>query len=368
MARFIHTADWQIGRSFAGYGEGASGLLYEERFLVVERIAKLAAKEKIGLVLVAGDVFENRPPSNQDLRRLFGILGQSGPTWLLLPGNHDHAGAGGPWERARELDLVPGNARVLDSPGPVILEDHGLVVLPAPLRTRQPQYDVTEEAFAHATGESLIRVGVAHGSVTGVLPEGADATNPIEARRAASANLDYLALGDWHGSLRIDERTWYSGTPETDRFRNNQSGQVLLVDIPGPGAVPTVTAMPTGRFRWHELRPTLNVDSDVDRSGQELAGYGIDDLVKVTFSGSLSLRARETLDHLREEMEARVRYLAWDAGDVETKVEADDLDSLSLSPLARAILEELESRRGEVTEAVFTEAVVALVSLDRELS
>ncbi len=368
MAKFIHTADWQIGRRFTRHGEDVSALLYDERFEVVKRIAKLAAESGIGLVVVAGDVFEHRPPDNRDLRRLFGILGESDPTWLLLPGNHDHGGAGGPWDRARDLELVPGNVRLLDAPGPVILEDEGLAVLPAPLRTRQPQYDLTEEAFNYDTGASLIRVGLAHGSVTGVLPDGADSANPIAAERAERANLDYLALGDWHGSLRVNDRTWYSGTPETDRFRNNRSGQVLAVDIPEPGAIPAVTEVPTGRFRWHDLDSPLHVDSDVDRVRQDLDAYGFDDLVKISFSGALSLRAREALLHLREEVEAKVRYLDWEAGGVETKIEPDDLDSLSLSPLARAILEELESRRTEVAQAVFTEAVVALVALDRELS
>ena len=40
--------------------------------------------------------------------------------------------------------------------------------------------------------------------------------------RAERARLDYLALGDWHGTLEIAPRTWYAGTPEPDRFRANE--------------------------------------------------------------------------------------------------------------------------------------------------
>ena len=60
--------------------------------------------------------------------------------------------------------------------------------------------------------------------------------------RAATARLDYLALGDWHGTRRIDARTWYSGTPEPDRFKANEPGNVLQVDIARAGAEPIVFA------------------------------------------------------------------------------------------------------------------------------
>ena len=71
--------------------------------------------------------------------------------------------------------------------------------------------------------------------MAGRLPEAADAANPIDGERAARARLDYLALGDWHGTLEIAPRTWYAGTPEPDRFRANDAGNVLLVELDDAG-------------------------------------------------------------------------------------------------------------------------------------
>ena len=77
-----------------------------------------------------------------------------------------------------------------------------------------------------------------------------EANNPIAPDRAKRAGLDYLALGDWHRTLQIGPATWYAGTPEADRFNSQEMGQVLLVDIAGPGAPPKVTPHRTGAYRW----------------------------------------------------------------------------------------------------------------------
>src|SRR5690606_21852288 len=78
--------------------------------------------------------------------------------------------------------------------------------------------------------------GRPHGAVRGRLRGEPVAAKPPAADRAARARLDYLALGDWHGCLEVDARTWYAGTPEADRFRGNAPGHVLEVEIAAPGA------------------------------------------------------------------------------------------------------------------------------------
>lgn len=52
--------------------------------------------------------------------------------------------------------------------------------------------------------------------------------------RARRAGLDYLALGDWHGAVEVDQRTHYCGTPEPDRFKHQRPGTALLVSIAAP--------------------------------------------------------------------------------------------------------------------------------------
>ena len=95
--------------------------------------------------------------------------------------------------------------------------------------------------MASPTPAGALRIGLAHGSVQGFGSAG-DANVPIDPARVKSAGLSYLALGDWHGTTRISDRAWYSGTPEPDGFRDNDPGNALIVRLDGAGP-------PQGRAR-----------------------------------------------------------------------------------------------------------------------
>ena len=89
-------------------------------------------------------------------------------------------------------------------PEPLILETLGVAVLPAPLTQRNTHSDLTEWFVGAETPPGMLRVGVAHGSVEGILADGIDASNPIAPGRARQAALDYLATGRlaWHATNR----------------------------------------------------------------------------------------------------------------------------------------------------------------------
>ena len=238
MIRFLHTADWQIGTQFGQFDAEEAAHLAEARFETVRRIASEAAERRVDAVLVAGDVFDQQTVSDTVIRRLFGALaGFAGP-WIMLPGNHDAALVESVWTRAQRLNCIPANVRVVLTPGVVLLDELKCAFLCAPL-TQRITYDDTTAFFDQAESPpGYFRVGLAHGSVSGILQEGIDSTNPIAPTRAASARLDYLALGDWHGHFSVNERTWYAGTHEQDRFRANDPGFMLDVTLQEPGAMP----------------------------------------------------------------------------------------------------------------------------------
>ena len=113
MTRFLHSADWQIGRQFATFDSEHAPILAEARITVVERLAALATEHRVDAVLVAGDVFDVQTVSERTLRRLFNALsGYAGP-WLMIPGNHDAALAESVWTRAQRLVVVPPNVHPL---------------------------------------------------------------------------------------------------------------------------------------------------------------------------------------------------------------------------------------------------------------
>lgn len=288
MITILHTADWQIGRVFSQFEPDDAAALSEARFTAVERLAHMATEHNVDVVLVAGDVFDAQTVTEKTIRRLFNALTAFAGPWIMIPGNHDAALTESVWTHAQRLNAIPDNVRVCLDPTPLTIAGK-LTVLPAPLTQRHTYSDLTEGFDTAAREEGLPRVGLAHGYIQGILSSDIDATNPIAAGRAEAAGLAYLALGDWHGTKRVDDKTWYAGTPETDRFKNNDSGQALLVRLSDPAASVEVTPISVGRYRWHHLDREVAVDSDVEALVAELTRFGGDDVLQVRVAGTCSL-------------------------------------------------------------------------------
>lgn len=180
----------------------------------------------------------------------------------------------------------------------------------------------------------------------GLLAEDIAATNPIASDRALRARLDYLALGDWHGSKRIDERTWYSGTPEPDRFKSNDAGRALLVSIDEPGALPRVQAVATAPYRWQQHAQRLEVASDLEALAALLAQADAQTVLELTVSGTLDLAGRQRLQAALGETEARVRCLRADLGALRLPPTAEDIAALQADGYLGELVAELRETEG----------------------
>jgi len=365
--RFLHTADWQIGKPFLQVEGDAGAELRAERLRAVERIASLARERQLDAVLVAGDVFDSNEVEGRTIHRAIEAMkGFSGP-WVLLPGNHDAALSHSVWTRARAMQL-PANVIIADRPSPVILWGDRAVVLPAPLRRRRETEDQTEWFDAAQTPPGAIRVGLAHGTLPGRLPEAAESQNQIAPDRARKARLDYLALGDWHGQLKIADRTWYAGTPETDRHRENLSGAALLVEIDAPGAEPRIESIRTGGFHWHQLQLEL-IDGSVERAIaalHELAQSAHRRVVALKLLGAVSLAERFRLEQELSIWRARLHCLDADLSGLIEEPTLEDLDELDMSGFVRLAVERLkaEAEGGTAEQAALARTALRMIYLD----
>lgn len=341
MPRFLHTADWQIGRQYSQFPPDDGVPLAEARLEAVATIARLATEHAVDAVLVAGDVFDAQAVSERTIRRLFAQLaGFAGP-WLMIPGNHDAALAESVWTCARRIGAVPPNVHLALEPGVLDFAALGFVALAAPLTQRHTYNDLTEWFDTATTPPGLLRIGLAHGCVQGQLAEDIDSPNPIGADRARRSRLDYLALGDWHGCRQMDERTWYSGTPEPDRFRDNDPGHVLRVEIEAPGTLPVVTRIATGRYRWRTLEASLSVASDVEQLARKLAAAQAADVLSLQVTGQVDLPG---LVRLREAIglaEAAMRHLQSDLAPLRLVPTAEDIAALDADGYLGDLIAEL---------------------------
>ena len=349
----LHTADWQLGKPFGSIEGDTAALLREERFEAVKRIAALAQDRKVDAVLVAGDVFDSATTPDQIIQRaLESMKTYSGP-WVLLPGNHDPAQSESPWTRLNRIGF-PKNVIPAVNPEVITLVGGRLAVLPAPLTRKNEPDDVTQWMDTAETTPNVIRVGLAHGSICNKLPEG-DATNQIADDRPVKANLDYLALGDWHGTKEIAPKIWYSGTPEPDRFPRNDPGNVLIVSIDKSDSAPKVEKIATGRYQWHRCEITYGVGGDVDPISvieaaiEDAVENPNETLLRLQISGTTDLAGRRRIEDSLNTWEARLRYLRRRLKELVDEPSADDLDAIDKSGFVRAAVDELKTMADDPT-------------------
>jgi len=340
--RVIHTADWQIGKPFRNFGEKES-VLRQARLSAIESIGRLARAEGAAHVLVAGDVYDNDAPARKTLlepmerMRAFADL-----SWHLISGNHDYHRNNGLWDRV-VAEGLPGNVHLHLSPSPAALGEEA-VLFPAPLRRRSEANDLTEWMDEAASAAGKIRIGLAHGSITGFGTDG-EAKNPIAPDRARRAGLDYLGLGDWHRTVQVGPATWYAGTPEADRFNSQEVGQALLVDIPAAGAPPTVSMRRTGAYRWLAQEETIAAAEELAGLDQRLRS--LPDLssllLRLTLSGTLDLTARADLSARLSSLEAAMFWLEADLEGLHVRPTLADLEKIDFGGVLREAAELLKA-------------------------
>ena len=363
--RFIHTADWQIGKVFRFVDGVEMGGLQLTRLEAITRIGKLAEEHDARHVLVAGDIYDHATPSprtrNQVVERM---RAHANVQWHLLPGNHDPYQHNGLWDQLRTRSL-PDNVHAHTESAGTVIEQDVAVLLPAPLQHRRTLNDPTAWMDGHSSEDGLIRIGLAHGAVRGFDTDEEQRANPIDPERPQRARLDYLALGDWHGELQVNEHCWYSGTPETDSFQTRGKGTILLVEIDGPNEVPRVTPLTTGQYHWETLDERLENLEDVDLLEDRLRNLNGNlnhTLVDLRLSGALSLA---DLQHLEERIfegaAAALFHLRIDRENLFPEPTDDDLDSIDPGGIVRAAADRLRA----AAEADGSEGDLARAALHR---
>ena len=380
--KFLHTADWQLGKPFAGIDDPQKrALVQQERFQVIRRIGGAVKAHQAEFVLVAGDLFDSSTASKATVSAACSAIGQLGVPVLVIPGNHDHGGPGGIWEQSffqREQASLAPNLRILLKPEPIELGSAWL--FPCPLLRRAESNDTTawlrspEALSSRSTGKA--RIVLAHGSTQDFTSESDDddtdsaATNQIDLSRLPAGTFDYVALGDWHGTKQVTPIAWFSGTPELDRFpkgKGHDPGNVLIVSAQR-GQAPAVTPVRTGCLGWHQVAFDFAEDVSLfilqERLNALIGQRANEDLLRLELSGSLGVQAADSLEDVIELLQARLLRLKLYSQVVvaPTPEEVQALTQRPFDPLISRVASQLVARAAGTDETAAS-ARVALREL-----
>jgi len=287
-------------------------------------------------------------------------------TWHLMPGNHDPHRPHGLWDQIVRRG-VPDNVIVHLTSKPNLFESDGFALLPAPLQYRRTLQDPTAYMDDAETPDGIARIGLAHGTVSGFGSDDKDVPNYISPDRPKSAGLAYLALGDWHGQKKINDRVWYSGTPETDAFDVEGGGQALLVELDSADSMPVVSPVEIGHYRWKTFREQINSSEEIDALVTTLRGSDEDPnriLVRLLVEGAVSLQDRRHFEEqIVEQVSAAFCYLRVDDTRLFPSPCEEDLDQIDRGGFVRTAANVLKQKAECMSDPAHEVAALALQRL-----
>lgn len=257
--KFIHTADWHLGKLFYG-----SYLTDEQEWVLKNRFLPLLDEEKPDAVLLAGDVYDRSVPPAEAVA-LFDemvseiVLVRKIP-FIVISGNHDskeRLSFGSALLSGTGLYMCGDLVRTVR---PIILPDAygetAFVPLPfaetAEVRQALSLEGLTDRGgalralsarmLAHVPSR-MRRIAVAHDFVTGGAPSDSERPLAIGGAEAVPADIfapyQYAALGHLHGPQRVGSETIrYSGSLLKYSFGEaDQKKGVVVVEMDGSGGV-----------------------------------------------------------------------------------------------------------------------------------
>ena len=381
--RFIATADWQLGKQAAFLPPEARARYSQARLDAVARVGRVAEEKNADFVVVCGDVFESNQLDRQILSRTFEVLrGYTVPVYLL-PGNHDPLDAASIYDSPEFLRGCPRGVQVLRESGvaeTISCRDGSTVqLIAAPWFSKTPRTDLTRAAVEQVAssddgeegtapdGGGPLRLVVAHGAVRS-LSAAPDALGLVDdaflMAQISKGAIDFVVLGDRHGTLEVEPSIWYPGTPEVTAEREINPGNVLVVDIDGESRRAEVAVEHVGSWELRALAFALNNDDDVDRLSAELEQVTNKEKtgLKLALTGTLSVREKARLDDVLDRMgDLFARLDVWESHtDLAVLSEDDDFSGLGLGGFTLAAAGDLQA---QARNEAGTDATVAADSL-----
>lgn len=240
MVRVLHFADAHIDISISGRHDPLTGLPVRVMDFLksLDEIVDTAIREKVDLVLFAGDAYKDRTPAptfQREWGRRVMRLSRAGIPTVLLVGNHDLSPALGRAHALENFDtLAVPHVRVVDKPvflGPTDLEGLPLQVLALPWISRSGMvahlglqasaaqvyeqiegrlFELLDGWLEEKRDPDLPTVLTAHCSVEGA-SYGGERTVMLGSDMVVSGSLvkdrrlDYVALGHIHKAQNLNE-------------------------------------------------------------------------------------------------------------------------------------------------------------------
>ena len=248
MVKFLHTADWHIGRKLQG-----KDLLEDQQYVMNNLIRKIV-EIKPDFLIISGDLYDRSVPSKEATTLLQELLVkiniECNIPIFAISGNHDsreRLAIGEAWFNKHKFYL---HTRLNQAFDKITIEDTDIYLLPyfEPFEAREYFEDATLTNHNSATKRvideiyknidmSKTNILVAHTFVSGGLETDSEREISVGTVENVAVEIfkkfDYVALGHLHNPNAIkEERIKYSGSPMAYSFSEaTQTKGMRLVEL-----------------------------------------------------------------------------------------------------------------------------------------
>jgi len=226
--KFLHLADLHLGRSFLGgrlklSHEKAQKRVRDQQDALIKAV-DLARKEKVDLILIAGDLWEEEGLTNTIVAFVFKVLGDAGIPVVISPGNHDYFSISSHY--SSEITTItagrswPNNVNVFncyDFTHLELPELPGVVITGIAYHSNQSVKSRKLQTVLQPANADL-QICILHGSRDGFLPDDKLVTMPFSDDELLTQPFSYTALGHYHSHSIIKNKIGiikaaYPGSP-----------------------------------------------------------------------------------------------------------------------------------------------------------
>lgn len=287
--RILHTADLHLDSPFDALAPEKAAARREELRELPGKIARVAVKEKVDILLLAGDILDSESFFRETGEELFRVLRNLPLPVFIAPGNHDFYSSRSPYARA---DL-PSNVYVFTKNEIEFFDfsDQGFRVFGAAFTDRSS--GPVLKRFKTAGNDGVLNIMCLHGEAVSGGTELSDKKyNPVTLQQISDSGMDYVALGHIHkasGLLKAGD-VWYSwpGCPEGRGFDETGEKTVSIIELSGgegQAASCSLHTVPVSLRKYEILDVDLTDKDPLLAIQMELPDETVRDIYKIVLHG-----------------------------------------------------------------------------------
>ena len=252
--KILHTADLHLDSAFEALSAGKAAIRRTEQRQLLSRLAELAIREQVDLVLMPGDLLDSDHTYYETGEDLIRCLSQIPAPVVIAPGNHDYYSRKSPYAALE----FPRNVSVFRSSDIQRVEPEGIPAIVYGAAFTDRHSDALLKDFHAERKDGYYNLLCIHGEVT----PGRSVYNPITEAQLSASGIDYAALGHIHSSegLKKAGSTWYSqsGCPEGRGFDETGEKTVSLVTLREDGYELETRCIASRRYETLEVDVTAS--------------------------------------------------------------------------------------------------------------